>query len=385
MKAELLVKQIITKPSDFVEIDAENAETVSGLTKIPIMEKAGWPDVAYVSFAEAVEQGMTITETGRVPELAIHNQTKYDVFIPAGQLFLSQKGGWQDRMALCDVFVGKGFQGNIPVACVEKGRFHKRSDADADRYLRQLSVRRAAGSDFAGAHHLVSAAPMECSLMSASETMGVRSSGVQEDIWRAVDVETHAADAKTQTGTFAEVYTKKKEGTSSFKIYEGEIGAAFLGDGKVLGLEFYHSGPAWQKFAEPVIKRYDVAVKDRAAAQNQKVLDEFMGRLAGAEAKKIPYNFIGDLVSLVQEGITGSCLVKDATPLHLIALPASKGQKGSGLNFSDLGFRQRGQGTPFAAEEDIDEFIGSLRERSCTGFETGPELRYARRDCTGVR
>jgi len=384
LEAKLLVKQIAQRPADYVTIDVENAVTVNGLTKVPLIGVAQWGDLEYLSFAEASEKGLQILETGHVPELVVHNQTEYKVFIPAGQLFVSQEHGWQDRMSLGDILIDAGYKGTIPVACVEHGRWHQRSGAEVDRYVRRLGAVRSSGH-FASTHYLVSPEPAMRAL-DAVEEFGTleagASMGAQQDIWEKVSVETHAADAKSPTGAFTEVYAKKTE-TSKFQIFEGEIGGIFLGNGTVLGMEFYNSGQAWQKFAAPVIKRYDLAVKDRSAKANNKVIGEFMVKLAKAEPKELKHQYLGTLVSLAgAKGITGSALVYEGTPLHFIALPSSGEKKGHGaVDFSGLGIR--GRGAPRNQDigrEDADAimrgFIGP-----CVGM--GPERRYGGTDGLG--
>jgi len=62
-----------------------------------------------------------VSESGSVPVLLATNSTEYDVLLIAGQLV---QGGKQNRGINADILVAKGKSAQIPVTCVEQGRWN---------------------------------------------------------------------------------------------------------------------------------------------------------------------------------------------------------------------------------------------------------------------
>lgn len=110
--------------------------------------------------------GFTIEETstsGSVPLLRATNASAFDVLLIAGQLF---KGGKQNRGINTDILVGAGKTADIPVTCVEQGRW---SGRPGDRFrhggiepiyirsakFRDVSDRRRGGRGFEANQHQV--------------------------------------------------------------------------------------------------------------------------------------------------------------------------------------------------------------------------------------
>jgi len=80
-------------------------------------------------FGDPLLEAFTIEETsasGSVPVLRATNNTTFDVVLIAGQLV---KGGKQNRGVNTDILVCSGTSANVPVTCVEQGRWSGRPGA----------------------------------------------------------------------------------------------------------------------------------------------------------------------------------------------------------------------------------------------------------------
>ena len=87
------------------------------------------PACAYITLDEALPQGLAITETsesGDVPELAVHNPLGTNVLLYDGEELVGAK---QNRILNVTVLVGAESDLRIPVSCVEQGRWSARSAA----------------------------------------------------------------------------------------------------------------------------------------------------------------------------------------------------------------------------------------------------------------
>lgn len=81
------------------------------------------PSVRYVSFAEAAQRGATVKELGsgaRVNDLVVHNPLDVPVLLYEGEEVL---GARQDRTFDVSVLVAAASVLQLPVSCVEAGRW----------------------------------------------------------------------------------------------------------------------------------------------------------------------------------------------------------------------------------------------------------------------
>jgi len=85
------------------------------------------PVASYVTLDEALPRGLRISETsesGTVPELAVHNPLDENVLLYDGEELVGAK---QNRILNLTVLVAAGATLPIPVTCVEEGRWSHRS------------------------------------------------------------------------------------------------------------------------------------------------------------------------------------------------------------------------------------------------------------------
>jgi hypothetical protein len=101
------------------------------------------PEVSYLTLDEALSRGLAITETdaaGTVPELAVDNPLDQKVLLYDGEELLGAK---QNRILNVTVLVAEQTAVNIPVSCVEQGRWASRSVAmDAAGHVSHAHLRR---------------------------------------------------------------------------------------------------------------------------------------------------------------------------------------------------------------------------------------------------
>ncbi len=93
-------------------------QTYRNMAVFPLMGKSSGLD--YLLFDEAMNAGLKITETGSVPTLHFTNNTGKKVLIMQGEYAV---GGKQNRMIATNVLMANGFDGEVPVKCVQHGRW----------------------------------------------------------------------------------------------------------------------------------------------------------------------------------------------------------------------------------------------------------------------
>jgi len=101
------------------------AVSSQNLTIFLITGPESMPDIDLKTLEEALEEkAFIVHETGEVGELAVENQSEFEVFLQAGDLV---KGGLQDRVFSFDLIV-PAHSGRVAVGsfCVESGRWRNR-------------------------------------------------------------------------------------------------------------------------------------------------------------------------------------------------------------------------------------------------------------------
>jgi hypothetical protein len=74
----------------------------------------------YIVFDEALKKGLTVKETGTVQKLNFFNDTGKEILIIQGEYVV---GGAQNRMLAQNIYMAKNFKGDVPVNCVQHGRW----------------------------------------------------------------------------------------------------------------------------------------------------------------------------------------------------------------------------------------------------------------------
>lgn len=331
MKELSLIEDFVSNPDEYVLIETDYVHTVGNLSRVPLIAEPGFEKgLKYITAKTAMNEGkLIIPESENVPELEVENQADSTVFIPNGTVLVSGKKGWQDRMATADVLIPEGKSVKIPVSCVERNRWGRgRSDNQVFTYLGMKTAGKMeeSGSDF-GVSFLATPglrySAQATSIRSLRTGRGPRAD--QGEIWREVEKEVEQADADTSTKTLSEVFVKDKE-KGEFDIYENEIGSIFLGGDSVIGMEFFDRPEIWEELSEDVIKGYKIDSRRMEGEYSQESLNKFLKDLSKVKLESFDAIGLGVDVRL-DDGIKGSSLVAEKTPIHFAAFSKPKEYK----------------------------------------------------------
>ncbi len=96
-----------------------DAQTYKNLALVPLFGARN--GLEYLVLDEAVNQRLQVLETDQVPLLKLKNESGKRVLIMQGEYVA---GGKQNRMFTHNMLLAPGFEGNVPVNCVQHGRWH---------------------------------------------------------------------------------------------------------------------------------------------------------------------------------------------------------------------------------------------------------------------
>ncbi|MEM5766484.1 MAG: DUF6569 family protein [Candidatus Aenigmatarchaeota archaeon] len=326
---ESFVRELLTT-NKFYELEVDSAQTIKGLTKIPVISKYNFNSgLNYKLINQAQdEKVIEIKETGNVSELEVYNHANYPVLIPSGSLLISKKGGWQDRVLTTDILIEANCMLRLPVACVEQYRWRPRPESEFNRIYQKLGIDESYEESDFHAMYFVSPRVTRVLMTSIDDNIEKGYSGSmrfrvnQAEVWREVEKEIEEANAKTLTKAFTEVFIKDDK-KLEFDIYEGEVGDIFIGSGKILGMELYETPDIWRNICGQTIKRYKLAAKDQKDF-DKRALDKFFSDLSKCEVKAKKSLGLGFDVRITKS-VNGACLIigsaQNYTPAHITIVP----------------------------------------------------------------
>lgn len=261
------------------------------------------------------------SESGTVPALTIENTLDVHVFLMDGQ---ELRGSKQNRILNTDVFVPPNSKLNVPVSCVEAGRW----GYDSPTFVpgKAASYRTRSGKS-ARVH-------------AALKKEG-RHDADQAAVWDEVANELVEADAASPTSALSDVYAKQDKQLADFrktlKLPDEAVGlAVFLGF-SFLGLDLFDRHTTLVHFWESLIDSYALAWLSRRIDVQRPMADTpenqqvkiILGRAATEDWEAFESPGDGKDHRLNDEWFTGSALVyDDQAVIHLQVFPNEGHERG---------------------------------------------------------
>ena len=267
--------------------------------------------VVYITLKEAFDTGaMKVTEVsegGSVPNLKVVNGGDMPVLILDGE---EVAGAKQNRIVNTTILV----QGNativIPVSCVEQGRWSYDSPTFHSQERMMSSNLRARKSE-----------QVDYSVRSTGEFQAD-----QGAIWDGIAEKAERMEAASPTGAMAAIYDKKmpsiEEYVKHFNLIDSQIGAIFMINGKVVGLDAFGKPETFSKVFKKLLESYaldaiDWYNPDKEHKAFKSEVTKFQKSALSAYAEGRPSVGLGTDFRLESRKITGFALALDDQFLHV--------------------------------------------------------------------
>ncbi|MEJ2244890.1 MAG: hypothetical protein P8Y80_02210 [Acidobacteriota bacterium] len=270
----------------------------------------------YLTLDEALEQKCSevteVSEGGSVPELKFVNSGERPVFLLDGEQLIGAK---QNRILNLSILVAGGRTIIIPVSCVEAGRWRHRTS----RFSSDQSVHYAEGR----------ARKMAQVSLSMGATGQRRSD--QSKVWEDIREKSSRFSVLSDTSAMSDIFEKEearlKDYEQSFQVREGQSGAVFAINGKIVGLDLFDSVETLKKLFPKLLQSYGLDALDHdrressagKAACGLKDVDAFLKSITEAEAKEFDAVGEGHDVRLSGKELTGAALIVDKRVIHMSA------------------------------------------------------------------
>ena len=281
-----------------------------GIVVTPLVPRRD-PVAAYVTLDEALPRGLRITETsdaGSVSELFVENPTGDAVLLYDGEELLGAK---QNRILNVSVLVGAGAKLEIPVSCVEQGRWSRRSERFGSApHVSHANLRRLKAESLA-------AQPLARGL-------------AQGDVWDEVRAKAARMGVRSETGanrdTFEAHSSRLRSLESAFPLVPGQCGAV-LGLGDDLCLDVVSRPDAfallWPKLRAGYL--LDALERRDGRATSVEQIAAFADAVGEARVTRGPSAGLGEDVRLRGGGVVGSGLALDGETIQLSAFTSHDG------------------------------------------------------------
>jgi hypothetical protein len=276
----------------------------------------------YLLLDEALAGGLIevveVDKEGSVPELKVINKSPRMVLILDGEELVGAK---QNRIVNTSILIQGNYTIVIPVSCVEQGRW----SYDSPRFFSQ--------------ERMMSSGLR--AMKSEQANYSVRVSGEyrsdQGAIWNEISEKAGRRGATSPSMAMASIYEKDmpsiQEYVKHFKLIDSQVGAIFMIDGKVAGLDSFGKPEFFSKIFKKLVESYALDAIDWFDPEKEhKVLKSevtrFMKSSQTAHVESRESIGLGRDLRIESRKITGFALSLDDQILHLSIFARENGRDG---------------------------------------------------------
>ena len=298
--------------------------TVRNLTMFPLLSGAPEPPSSPLTLDEALSSGWThvteVSEAGSVPELRVVNKGASPVLILDGEELVGAK---QNRIVNLSILVPPQSSLNIPVSCVEAGRWHARSRSFAAAPRAQYAAGRAQRM--------------------RQVTVAMAASGArhadQTAVWEDIAAKSARLHAHSPTSAMEAMFVGHRDAIEEFveglAPVPGQVGALFAIGDRVIGFDVLCAPALLRKLLPKLVRSYALDAVDALASAPaprrprprrtdsngslRVAATQLLAAVIRANGKSMPAVGLGEDVRIEEPGLTAAALVADDRLVHLSA------------------------------------------------------------------
>jgi hypothetical protein len=292
------------------------AEAVfEGLTVFPLVSENGRePD--YLTLDQALERGTgrvtEVSEGGSVPELRFLNEGERPVLLVDGEELVGAK---QNRTLNLTILVAPKSGVDIPVTCVEQGRWSYRS----------AEFKTAKRSHFARAR-AAKAAQVSDSLRASGNRRAD-----QGQVWEAIEEKFALFDTDSPTMAMGEIYEQQRQEIEEYveglPTIDGQVGAVFAVNGEVSGIDLFDCPATLTALWPKLVSSYAldaIGTEGRSSdapdpVSQREATAAFLDAVSAAKVERFPALGLGEDLRLQASGVAGGALLVEEHLVHLSA------------------------------------------------------------------
>jgi hypothetical protein len=293
-------------------------QTHKNLTLYPLLSTYAL-DLDYLLLEEALASGavevLEVSKEGAVPDLKVVNKSPRMVLILDGEELVGAK---QNRIVNTTILIAGNTTIVIPVSCVESGRW----SYDSPRFE--------SGSRITGAY--LRGLKAEQVHRSVRESGKYRSD--QGAIWNEIADKARRRGAESPSMAMNVIYEKDRpsieEYLKQFHLIDSQVGAVFLIDGKVAGLDAFGKAETFSKVFKRLVESYALDAIDwydpeKEGKSHKSDVTAFLKDSLAATPETRPAVGKGIDHRFSSDKVTGFALCLDEQVLHLSVFAKTNG------------------------------------------------------------
>ena len=276
----------------------------SGMTLFPVFREGRSP-LRYRVLSECLADGsVEVTErpSATVPMLWLVNRSDEMVLVMDGEEIV---GGKQNRMVNASFLIAAKSEVELPVTCVEHGRWHDVSANFLAGEAAPAFLRRAKDEQ------------VKANLRTAQRPMAD-----QGAVWDAIALKHRAEGTHSRTGALHDIYEQKAKSLAgyerAFPVEQGAVGFAVALDGGMVGADLFDQPEAAAKLWAKVVRSYAMdarGIEDKLVARDR--AEKLLKRIVDARVETFPSIGVGQDLRLEGDGANATALVFEGIVVHL--------------------------------------------------------------------
>jgi hypothetical protein len=285
--------------------------THRALSIYPLESKTGSLTENYLVLNEAIATGRfritEVSESGTVPHLLALNETGSPVFLLDGEELVGAK---QNRVLNLSLMVPPKSQTEIPVSCVEAGRWRARSHA------------------FHAADHAQFARGRAQKMDQVSRSLQLNNEAISNQIavWDEISAKSSRMAVSSPTGAMGKIFESRRKDLRGYldaiPSTDSQVGAVYAIGGAVAGLEVFDTSATFSKLACKLIASYALDAMELAHATegaDASSVRAFIDAVRSAPGRRFTAVGLGETVRLSTEALVGAALEVGGRCIHLSA------------------------------------------------------------------
>jgi hypothetical protein len=295
------------------EVKLLEARRFANLTLFPVLRSNHGAPTDYVTLDEALKAGhLRVSEVdvgGHVPELAVVNDGDRPVLLIDGEELVGAK---QNRVLNLTILVPPHETIIIPVSCVEAGRWG-------------YGLTR----DFLSSPRVMYSKARAQKARDVSASMGRQGSrrSDQGAVWDEIAGFAAGLGVQSATSAMSDLFeghaARIEDYVSHLAWVEGQTGAVFAIDGRILGLELLDRPRTARQLIPKLVRSYALdAIASRLASEEvpeKQAARDFVAEVAAAGREQHDALGLGQDVRIASPGLAGGALIHDGGVVHLSA------------------------------------------------------------------
>lgn len=271
--------------------------------------------LTYTTLDDGIARGLLevteVSDGGTVPTLKVTNKGDTMAFLMAGEQL---SGGKQNRVLNASIMVAPHGELPIPVSCVERGRWARRS------------------AQFGSAGSTSHSALRR--LMHSHATEGYRTTGMptskQGEVWQEVDRKLTESSSDSQTHVLQQAYedteTLMADVVRQLEPPEGACGAVFAYGGRIVGFDLFDQPATLAKLWPKLIRAYaiDAHYARGSTPVTRPDVETWLRGAVQAKEEVFKSPGLGEDVRLECPQLSGAGLLVEDRPVHVEVFAQSK-------------------------------------------------------------